>query len=143
MESNFNLAYTFNKDTGVVKSPFSSGFIDSEEVDFLYPIDPFTGRRSDAIQQLLQADSVAEQQSILQRDDMQVIRDAPRPSGLSDDDLLALLKPRYVDSLTENSSFAHYVQSIVEQGIVKPEDTALTESAPVESAPTESQSVES
>ena len=93
------------------------GFIDSDEMNVLYPKNLLTGNRDADIVRAMDARTppVVRQQILANIDT--IPPDQVNPN-LSDDDKLSVMKSRYCQSRPELSDYGDYLEKIAEQGIV-------------------------
>lgn len=91
-------------DTPYWGHPSSNGVYDAEQIQVLYPIDPRTGFPASDVSRLTDPSlSPAEKERVMAN--LQRLDPAYMPQGLSDEDMFALLPPRYIgyDPVTANA----------------------------------------
>lgn len=91
-------------DTPFWGNPASNGVYDKDQIQVLYPIDPRTGFPASDVSRLTDPSlSPAEKERVMAN--LQRLDGAYMPQGLSDEDMFALLPPRYIgyDPVTANA----------------------------------------
>lgn len=116
--------------------PVGMPVVDVSGVDSLMPINPVTGHRDGDLKRLFDPGvSVKEKELILSN--LQVLKSADTPKGISDDDLMMMIPSRYISDPVE---VEHYMQALKEyrDGIIasKEDENTDPEPAPMEPAPT-------
>ena len=91
--------------------PSCVGFVDTAEVDALFPINPATGMRSDILSQIVDPSTGDLKRNQL----LSAVDHNPQQThrNVDDNTLLSLLKSRYTQSRVENDTFMRYVEQIV------------------------------
>jgi len=108
---------------------FETGYIDRDEINILYPIDPMTGMRSDILSQIVDPETGDLKRNQL----LSLVPKVPdvKHRNVDDDTQLSMLKSRYSQSRIENDHYAEYVANIAKSAESSP-------SASVESSPSAS-----
>lgn len=91
-------------DTPYWGHPSSNGVYDKDQIQVLYPIDPRTGFPASDVSRLTDPSlSPAEKERVMAN--LQRLDPAYMPQGLSDEDMFAILPPRYIgyDPVTANA----------------------------------------
>jgi hypothetical protein len=101
-------------------SAFQKGYINQDEMDILFPINPVTGMRDDVLSQIVDPNTGDLKKNqllgLLQKNTV------PQHRSVDDETLLSLLQSRFTQSLVECDDFARYVENIVNNGL-KPDDS--------------------
>lgn len=110
----------------------SVSIVDDSLYDTVCPINPLTGHRDDLISRLFSGDtSDSERQLIMSQ--LASVKGVSSPAGLSDEDIISLIPPRYMSDPVELERYREVVDSLRKSV----EDLDPTDSAPTDSAPTD------
>lgn len=125
----FASAYKVDATSPVIDEKYLVSPVNQEEFHTLFPINEVTNHPQDITSQLNSETNPSRQQMLLQLLG-KVSNDIVDTKGLTDDEIISMIKSRSSDTPTENARYMEMLSGIVEDGIKKNEPTPTPSPAP-------------